>query len=274
MKQIIIVIFLLLSSVVSAQIDLTRLVNLPKVLNETSALVFYDGLFWTINDSGGKNKLYAFDYSGKIKRTVTVDGAENHDWEALAISEKYLLIGDFGNNFGRRKNLVIYGVSLENLSKESAKAEIKIAYKYPDQKLRLFSSKSTPFDCESMTVINNSIYLFTKDWKHGSSAVYTLPIKTGTFKATKKQEMNANGLLTDAVHRGNEIWFIGYQNYYPVLWKYTIDNWSKPAFRYHFNDYKRYQVEGITNVNDTLYISAEKSATEQAMFFIPLSKIE
>ncbi len=266
-------ILVLLVFIVSGQVRFTKQVNLPPQLEETSALVYYNGLFWTINDSGGKNELYAFNRKGEIKRTIVIQGAENHDWEALALNENYLFIGDFGNNFGRRKNLIIYGVSLKDLSGEAAPVTLSIRYKYTDQKFRFFRCKKTPFDCESMVVMNDSIYLFTKDWKRSNSAVHILPIKTGSFKTVKLKEMNANGLLTDASFTEKQVWFIGYQNYFPVLWTYNPDHWNKPVFRYHFKDYRRYQVEGIVHVNDTLFISAEKSATEQALFFIPVSEV-
>ena len=68
---------------------------------------YYDrDLFWGFNDSGGKNILYAFDRSGKIKMEIEIVNAGNDDWESITQDAKHIYIGDFGNNNGNRNNFV------------------------------------------------------------------------------------------------------------------------------------------------------------------------
>jgi len=43
------------------------------------------GIFWTINDSGGFAKVYAFDLRGRDKGAWHLSGAGNRDWEAIAL---------------------------------------------------------------------------------------------------------------------------------------------------------------------------------------------
>jgi len=76
------------------------------------------------------------------------------------------------------------------------------------------------------------------------------------------------GLVTDATQNGNRIYLIGYQNYVPVLWEYLIDDMSKYLNRYEFTNFKKYQTEGITILNDEVFITCEKSEVKQSLFTI------
>ena len=72
--------------------------QLPKKINETSGLEFFNQNFLTHNDSGGKPKLYDFNEAGSILEEYTIEGAENNDWEDIAQDKNYLYISDSGNN--------------------------------------------------------------------------------------------------------------------------------------------------------------------------------
>ena len=53
----------------SLQIHLQKFIpQIDPALNENSGLIFYDNLIWTLNDSGGENKIFGIDFSGKIGR--------------------------------------------------------------------------------------------------------------------------------------------------------------------------------------------------------------
>lgn len=59
-------------------------------IDESSALVEsrqFSGVFWTLNDSGGANVLFAIDSQGQSIATVPVPGATNVDWESLALDD-------------------------------------------------------------------------------------------------------------------------------------------------------------------------------------------
>ena len=96
--------------------------SLPRVLNETSGLIFYKGLLWTINDSGGKNVVYGFDFNGEIQHEIEIKDAKNNDWEEIAQDEKHIYIGDFGNNNGMRKDLKIYKIKKKDIGKKATKS--------------------------------------------------------------------------------------------------------------------------------------------------------
>ena len=82
-----------------------EIIRLSKKVNETSGLELVDGNFLTLNDSGDEPYLYTFDREGKILSKILIKGAQNRDWESLASDEKYIYIGDIGNNKGNRKDL-------------------------------------------------------------------------------------------------------------------------------------------------------------------------
>ena len=82
-------------------------------MNETSGLELINGNFLTLNDSGDEPALYAFDSKGKNLTKILIKGALNRDWESLAKDDKYIYIGDIGNNKGNRKDLKIYLIDFD-----------------------------------------------------------------------------------------------------------------------------------------------------------------
>lgn len=163
-------------------------VELDSSLSETSGVVFAKGKLWTHTDSDGRPEIYAIDpENGDILQTITLEGLINHDWEDIASDEFYLYIADTGNNNGgNRTDLAVYKISLDDIPMEGDaviprdKIEV-ISFFYPEQGEYPDStgSNNTPFDCEAIVVMNDTIHLFTKDWtsiQEGySSAEYILP---------------------------------------------------------------------------------------------------
>lgn len=249
----------------------TKVPTLPAAVNESSGL-HYDGTsLWTHNDSGNSNQLFALDtLSGDILQTVTVSNATNVDWEDITFDGTYLYVGDFGNNQGGRKNLVIYKIrrnSIGSAANVSVAAE-KIAFSYPDQTDFTPASEQTSFDCEAFFYYQGALHLFTKDWKNKNTQHYTVPVQPGTYVATKKEAYAVNGLVTGAtIASTGEVILIGYD--------LTI---SAPAFLWLLYDFKDEnfftgnkrrielgdtftmgQVEGITfRQGEDGYISSER----------------
>ncbi|HEY7257453.1 MAG TPA: hypothetical protein VH459_00210 [Gaiellales bacterium] len=79
-------------------------------LNELSDFVASTdnpGVFWTEEDSGNPNKVYAVTGSGQIVGEFTIQGTRDIDWEDLAIDRRpaepdFLYVGDIGDNKGTR----------------------------------------------------------------------------------------------------------------------------------------------------------------------------
>ena len=57
--------------------------QLPGQLYESSGLILFRDLLWTINDSGGEAAIYGFDRkSGEVIQVIEIVNAENDDWES------------------------------------------------------------------------------------------------------------------------------------------------------------------------------------------------
>lgn len=188
------------------KISLLRKGKLPSDVKETSGLIFYRGELWTINDSGDGPLMYQTDTAtGAIIRKVFIKNASNIDWEAVTSDEKYVYVGDFGNNItGNRDDLTIYRVDFSLLKPsgdDTLNADI-IRFEYSDWERSSSSKKikvnSTRYDCEAFVAYADSLHLFTKDWKTYHTRHYVLPAKPGYHKAEFVEEFNVNALVTDA----------------------------------------------------------------------------
>ena len=90
------------------KLEITLKALMPYKISESSGLVFTDGKLWTHNDRGGFPWIFNIDTSTcKIKQTVVVDNFPNVDWEDITADSTHIYIGDFGNNYGMRKDLKI-----------------------------------------------------------------------------------------------------------------------------------------------------------------------
>lgn len=72
------------------------------------------GVFWSQNDSGNDERVFAYDSSGRAIGAVRIEGSDNRDWEAIAIgpcpSGSCLYIGDVGDNRARRDSVIVWRV--------------------------------------------------------------------------------------------------------------------------------------------------------------------
>ncbi len=176
-------------------------VELPQILEETSGLIWWEDKWWTHNDSKD-TLLYGFT-SENVQNlsSYVLKGLKNNDWEEIAQDDTHLYLGDFGNNAaGNRTDLCILKID-KSLLKTGVTYVERIHFQYADQ--IDFSNQgpnNTDFDCEAMVVMEDSIYLFTKQWVSGKSNVYVLPNKEGNHVANAIEAFNVDGLVTGAAH--------------------------------------------------------------------------
>jgi hypothetical protein len=136
-------------------------------VDESSGLVASranPGVYWTHNDSGDDPVVYAFAANGDALGAWRVTGAENDDWEDIAVGpgpqsgKSYIYIGDTGDNNESRAQIVVYSVvepTVDASAKENV-TERAVAYrfKYPDGK----------HDAETLLVhpTTGKLYIVTK----------------------------------------------------------------------------------------------------------------
>ena len=258
--------------------------KLPREVRETSGLLWLDNLIWTMNDSGGENILYGLDpKSGAVIRKVRIDHAENYDWETLSMNRVYVFIGDVGNNFGNRKDLRIYRLPKKELSGHGkhATAEV-ISFSWPDQTSFMPGLRNTPFDCEAMICLGDSLMLFTKDWANENTKAYMLLAQPGFQKAVLVDSLQAGVLVTgaDLSPDGKTLILSAYHDFNPYLWVFTgfqgHDFFNGNKIRFSYPSYHDAQTEGVVFKGaHTILISAEESRKlDTRIYLFRLSQLE
>lgn len=174
-------------------------VVLSDTLHETSGLIEWENQLYTHNDDTDLH-LYQLNKEGVILKSILLTGIKNKDCEDLTQDEKYIYLGDFGNNAkGNRTDLTIYKIAKEALF-ESPKIET-ITFTYPNQTdFSKQNKNSTNFDCEAMIATDNELLLFTKQWHSKQTTVYRLTKSNGIHTAEILATLNVKGLITGATY--------------------------------------------------------------------------
>ncbi len=246
-----------------------RITDLADQLKETSGLeIFRDSLI-SFNDSGGEAILYVFSPENPSKlKNIRLEKAENADWEDITMGSGYYFIGDFGNNNGNRDTMVIYRISEKEMDLSPAVPEV-ISFSFKE-KLPEFKNKTrNPFDCEAMAFINDSLWLFTKNWRDKSSWVYKLPVIPGHYDLEVSNILHPGMLVTAADYLSEEklLILIGYQFFSPRIRIYRhTDHSFEELFLLRLGNLFGIQTEGAVVKDNILYFSNEKSLRSQGLY--------
>ncbi len=248
------------------------LTPLQKSLNESSGLIELNQKLITHNDSGGKSILYEFDTtSGAVTREVFVENTENVDWEDLCHDDTFIYIADIGNNDGSRTDLKIYRISISDyiLTPNDTVTADEILFSYSDQTDYSNHLYSTNYDAEAIISYDDSLYIFTKNWKNNWTNIYALSKIPGDYKIDKKDSINSQGLVTGAAFDSNSncILLSGYTSTSSFVIKisdYTSDkltNGTIERFALEIPKGFSYQIESISSSdNSKYYITAEENS--------------
>lgn len=251
-------------------------VLLNEQLHETSGLLFWDGFIWTHNDDSDTN-LYALDtISGKIVKKIKLNHVANTDWEEIAQDSVFIYIGDFGNNYkGNRNDLKVLRIEKKSLLLSQPKIDT-IAFQYPNQTdLKLQHSNRTNFDCEAMIVTNDSLYLFTKEWKSQKTSVYSLPKIPGNFRANFQTSFRIKGLITGAtfLEQKKLIVLCGYSKklkpFVYLLYDFKANDFFSGNKRKIKLKLPFHQIEGITTNDGLHYYVSNENFTRKPIISVP-----
>lgn len=143
-------------------------------------------VFWSQNDSGNDERLFAYDSSGRTLGTVRIAGAKNRDWEALAIGPcpqtSCVYIADVGDNGARRKSVRIFRVAQPRTTDTVTASADSLPFRYVDE----------PHDVESIFVTpDTSIYLITKRPERNTQQQLR-PVRLYRIRASAWGAPNAN----------------------------------------------------------------------------------
>lgn len=244
-------------------------------LNETSGLLYLDGLLWTFNDSDGEAALYAFDATnGSIIKKTIIKNAVNVDWEDITEDESHIYVADVGNNYAARDTITIYRILRDAVLSQNSEVgyEGVITLSFSDKVTRTISGLSS-HDCEALLAFEDSLYLFTKDWVGETTSVYVLPKIPGHYSISPRITHQAGFLITgaDIFSDNREVALVGYKNFIPVVLTYEfLDSPAKincggKARLYPMRTGR--QVEGICyDSSGDLWVSSENTLKKQTLF--------
>ena len=252
----------------SAEIDTVEIISkivLPKIINETSGLEFYNNNFITHNDSGGEPSLYVFNEEGEIIETIGLNKnpdfeIENNDWEDITNDNKYFFVADTGNNFGNRDNLNIIRVSIgANLMVDGI---IKISYS--DQE-SFFPRPKHKYDAEAIIIIDDKIALFSKDRENLNTDLYLVDKdQNGQQILTSKFNYTVGSLITggDYNKENSLLALVSYnskgEQYLILFENFELNNLENNNFTKYKIPIERAQIEAIKIIDqETFWITSE-----------------
>ena len=252
----------------SAEIDTVEIISkieLPKIINETSGLEFYNNNFITHNDSGGEPSLYVFNEEGEIVKTIGLNKnpdfeIENNDWEDITNDNKYFFVADTGNNFGNRDNLNIIRVSIgANLMVDGI---IKISYS--DQE-SFFPRPKHKYDAEAIIIIDDKIALFSKDRENLNTDLYLVDKdQNGQQILTSKFNYTVGSLITggDYNKENSLLALVSYnskgEQYLILFENFELNNLENNNFTKYKIPIERAQIEAIKIIDhETFWITSE-----------------
>ena len=156
-------------------------------IRESSGIVAsqqFEGVYWTLNDSGNPSVLYATKRNGELIQEIKIHGTRNFDWEALAIDNKgQIWIGDIGNNSRMRFDLNVTVVKEPDpFSSTETSVIAKYPYKYPNNNV----------DAEGLFIANGIPYIVSKE--QSTAVLYRFP----ALKAGEKQVLERVGEFAEA----------------------------------------------------------------------------
>ena len=140
------------------------------LIQEASGLVTsraHTDVLWTHNDSGGEPKVYLISTSGESKGSYFLEGAENRDWEDIAMGPgpdpdvNYIYVGEIGDN--------------------NARYETKKIFRFPEP-------TSLPGQNEVDTIHNVEMIQFTyPDGKRDAETLLVDPFTNDIFVISKRE---------------------------------------------------------------------------------------
>lgn len=250
-----------------ANSPLKKLCKLPEQVKESSGLIYINGQVYTHNDSKDQACIYRIDKkSGKVLQWIYLRDAKNMDWEDMTTDGLYVYVGDFGNNNGKHRQRTIYRCQLPAIRdkhKDTVLCEtIHFSVPIPAGDAEIRFNKH-PYDMEAMTIIENRIIIFTKDWLRGHCKAYWLPTIPGHYIASLLDSFDAKGLVTGACYNeeSRSLYLVGYTNHgqgFLYSFQPSKEAFFRPSYpRINLAYFAQFEAVCVRDAH-SLYLSNEK----------------
>ncbi len=234
-------------------------------ITESSGLALslaYDGMAYTINDSGNAPLIFAVDIAtGRTVGTTRVEGGRLRDTEALAIDrDGTLWVADTGDNDEQRDDAALYALPEQGAGNHTVRAK-----RYPI----VYGDLSPNVEALLVHPVTGAKYLVSKNVMGGT--VYALPptLSTERANAAVAQAVNGPPIVTDATFTRDGT--------YAVLRSYTSMFLIDPTDWSVINSVptpQQKQGETITAEVDSLLIGSEGSGSELIRVPIPAVPVD
>jgi hypothetical protein len=186
------------------------------------------GILWTHEDSAGAAELYALDAEGNTVATLTLEGAENVDWEDLALGtcgETWCIyLGDIGDLGTDRAEFAVLVVEEPLLGGETALTAT------PER--RPFVYPGDPEDAEALVVDASGTPLVITKRPDATAGIYRLPRGETTLELVSEIATGAAGEDLTARATAADLWLDPPRllvRTYLHLWEYGFDDPTAPT---------------------------------------------
>ncbi|MEM8550589.1 MAG: hypothetical protein AAGF10_07340 [Verrucomicrobiota bacterium] len=191
-------------------------------IDESSGIVKsqrYADVYWTHNDSGDVARIFPIRLDGSdvgpsAGQGILVDGAVNRDWEDIASDHAgNLLIGAFGNNANRRRDLAVYVVpEPDPYANRPAQVSQRVPFHFPEQ--TAFPQQDNNYDVEALFVANGTWHILTKHRADTETRLYRFSgySQTESNPLTLLASFSSRGMVTaaDALADGSRVAVLTY----------------------------------------------------------------
>ncbi len=124
----------------------------------------FTNVFWTHNDGGKSETLFAINRQGRTLAEFKVAGANFDDWEDIAAdNERHLYLADTGDNAAKRKKISVFQIDEPD---PASSGVVRVTKRW---QLRF---PHGPVDCESLFIHGTNGYLVTKVTDDRRAEVY------------------------------------------------------------------------------------------------------
>jgi len=217
--------------------------SLHDKVKESSALAQFDGQTWTTNDSGDGANLYQIDeQTGQVIKQVQINDVISKDWESLAQDADNLFIMDCGDNHANRDSRTIINIDTDTLTQandgEAIAAVNSARFSMADKPEEELTSYMHDYDCEAATVVEQELWVLSKNWSDLQSRLYRMDlveisnsaVDDGVIEVIPSQTLNVDGLITAADYNAatKQLVLLGYDSSlvykHPFIWIIPINN--------------------------------------------------
>jgi len=218
--------------------------------------------------------------SGEILKQVAFENASARDWEDIAQDSQFIYVSDMGNNAGKRQDLAIYKSEKSDiLNGDGISNAIKLKVTYPDRTDFKPQAYKHNFDCEAILVIEDSLYIFSKNHLDKHCRFYTAGKNLSSQVLHLKDRFDTKGMVTGAAFNQADgvLALLGYNldpkvgNFGSFVWLF----WDYPNHDFFSGKSRRInmpviaQSEGIAYWKEGKFlISTEKSRMMQGKLMV------